>query len=279
MTLTAAIVLCMAVTAALAFWAWRFPARSSACRDARRRRGSARACSARLLRGRDAIAGRASRSRSSVSTRSCSTRFASAPGPGADVRIPAPSGGRGGTGLVSVHFEPNDSSLVVRAEAGAPPVVVGDRVLGAAARRPKCDDRVVARAGTAPAPVRAAMPWWPLGCTTRIASFCCERTLTAGGVSARVRVAGERRLERCARTLRSLELPPFVLFRRDGQVYVAAGARTTLTVNGARCLSRRRATASGAIEIGIGRETSRLRVAADRRANRMHVLFGGRLRR
>src|SRR4051794_11614961 len=114
MTLTAAIVLCMAVTAALAYWAWRFPARLP--------RGATLVTVAvplalfgAVLRGRNAS--RSTQSLQVVGQYAFlldTLRVGS--GPGADVRIPAPNNGRGGTGLVSVHFGPNDSSIVVQTE-------------------------------------------------------------------------------------------------------------------------------------------------------------------
>src|SRR5512132_2948954 len=130
MTLTAAIVLSMAVTASLAFWAWRFPARLP-------RVVTLLAVAVPLLflgllvRGRgDGRSGRSLQVIGQYGFLLDTLRIGA--GPGADVRIPAPSGGRGGTGLVAVHFQPNDSALIVRADAGAPPVAVGDRLLAAA---------------------------------------------------------------------------------------------------------------------------------------------------
>ena len=272
MTLTAAIVLSMAVTAVLAFLTWRIPARVSRVATLVVV-GVPLALLVELLRGRNA----------SLSSQSLQVvgqyaflldtlRIGS--GSGADVRIPAPNNGRSGTGLVSVHIGPNDTSVVVRAEPGAPPVRAGQRVL-AAAPVGRSATIVVSRGGAAPATVRAAMPWWPIGCTTRLAPLCAERTLTTGGVSVRVR-ASESGAWSDAFGPAFARVPTFVLFRRDGQVYIAAASGTTLTVNGASPLTETR-VASGAIEIGIGRESSRLRVTADRRANRMHVLFAGRL--
>jgi len=272
MTLTTAIVLSVAVTAALAFLAWRLPARFP------------RvvtlvvvavpfALLVKVLSGRNV----------SLSSQSLQVvgqyaflldtlRIGS--GPGADVRIPAPNNGRSGTGLVSVHVGPNDTSVVVLAEPGAPPVVAGERVLAAAAVG-RGATIVLSRAGAAPVTVHAAMPWWPLGCTTRIAPLCAERTLTTGGVSARVR-ASESGVWSDGFGPTFARIPTFVLFRRDGHVYVAGASGTTLTVNGAAPLTEAR-VASGVVEIGIGRESSRLRVTTDRQANRMLVLFTGRL--
>jgi cell division protein FtsW (lipid II flippase) len=272
MTLTAAIVLCMAVTASLAFWAWRFPARLP-------RAVTLLAVAAPLLflgslvRGRGD--GRSGRSLQVIGQYGflLDTLWIGA-GPGADVRIPAPSGGRGGTGLVAVHFRPNDALLTVHAEAGAPPVVVGGRVL-AAARVGQDATLAVSRAGSAATSIRVGMPWSPLGCATRIASLCGERIVSMGDVVVRARVS-ENGVWSDALDPALARLPSFVLFRREGQVYVAAGVRTVITVDGAALPAEAR-VASDAIEIGIGRETSRLRVVADRRANRVNVLFGGRL--
>src|SRR6185369_1789728 len=159
MTLTAAIVLSMAVTAVLAFLTWRIPARISRVATLVVV-GVPLALLVELLRGRNA----------SLSSQSLQVvgqyaflldtlRIGS--GFGADVRIPAPNNGRSGTGLVSVHIGPNDTSVVVRAEPGAPPVRAGQRVL-AAAPVGRSATIVVSRAGAAPATVRAAMPWWPI---------------------------------------------------------------------------------------------------------------------
>src|SRR5678816_3596011 len=175
MTLTAAIVLSMAVTAVLAFLTWRIPARVSRVATLVVV-GVPLALLVELLSGRNV----------SLSSQSLQVvgqyaflldtlRIGS--GPGADVRIPAPNNGRSGTGLVAVHIEPNDTSVVVRAEAGAPPVVAGQRVLAAAAVG-RSATIVLSRAGAAPSTVRAVMPWWPIGCTTRIAAFCADRTMT-----------------------------------------------------------------------------------------------------
>src|SRR5262249_37312749 len=102
-----------------------------------------------------------------------------------------------------------------------------------------------------------------------------ERTLTTGRVSVRVR-ASESGAWSDAFAPAFTAVPTFVLFRRDGHVYIAAASGTALTVNGASPPTEAR-VAHGAIEVGIGRESSRLRVTADRRANRVHVLFAGRL--
>jgi cell division protein FtsW (lipid II flippase) len=272
MTLTVAIVLSMAVTASLAYWAWRLPARFPRVTTLVVV-AVPLALLVGMLRGRNA-------SLSSQSLRVVGQyaflldTLRIGPGPGADVRIPAPNNGRNGTGLVSVHFGPNDTSVIVWAEAGAPPVMAGQRVL-AATTVGRSATIALSRAGAAAATVRAGMPWWPIGCTTRIAPLCAERTLTTGGVTVRVR-ASESGVWSDALGPAFARLPTFVLFRRDGRVYVAGGSRTTLTVNGAPPLTETRVP-GGAIEIGVGRESTRLRVTADRRANRMHILFAGRL--
>ena len=248
------------------------PGSIPARRDVAGRRGAARCCSACCCAAaRDGRSGQSLQVIGQYAFLLDTLRIGA--GPGADVRIPAPSGGRGGTGLVSVHFRPNDSSFVVRAAAASPPVVVGDRVLAAAP---------VGRGATlALTPgrrrrrrVSVAMPWWPIGCTTRIASLCSERTSRQRGRrSTTVRVP-ENGVWSDALDPAFARLPSFVLFRRDGKVYVAAGARTS-SPSMARLLPSEARAATGAIEIGIGREVSRLRVVADRRANRMQVLFGG----
>jgi len=272
MTLTVAIALSIAVTTALAIFAWRAPARFP-------RVATLVVVAVPLALLVKILSGR------NVSLSSQSLQVAGqyaflldtlriGSGTGADVRIPAPNNGRSGTGLVSVHFEPNDTSVVVRAAAGAPPVVAGQRVL-AAAGVGRGATIVLSRPGTAAVAVHAAMPWWPIGCTTRIEQICSERTLTTGGVSVRVR-ASDGGVWSDAFGASFARIPAVVLFRRDGHVYIAAASGTTLMVNGAPPLSEAR-VASGAIEIGIGRESSRLRVTADRRANRMNVLFTGRL--
>ena len=128
MTLTAAIVLGTAVTAALAFFAWRLPARFPRVATLVVV-ALPLALLVKILSGRDV----------SLSSQSLQVvgqyaflfdtlRIGS--GPGADVRIPAPNNGRSGTGLVSIHVEPNDTSVVVRAEAGAPSVVAGRGLKG-----------------------------------------------------------------------------------------------------------------------------------------------------
>ena len=272
MTLTAAILVSMAVTASLAYWAWRFPTRFP-------RVATFVAVVIPLalvgltLRGRSvARSGESLQVIGQYGFLLDTMRIGS--GPDADVRIPSPNNGRSGTGLVAVHFRPNDSSIVVRTAAGAPPTTVGDRVLGAAVVG-RSASIVITKGGVAPVTVRARMPWWPLGCTTRLASLCGERVLSVGNVSARARVT-ESALWSDAIDPAFARVPAFVLFRHDGDVYVAPGSRVALTVNGSAPPAEARATA-GAIEIGIGRDASRLRVAADRRANRMQVLFSGRL--
>jgi cell division protein FtsW (lipid II flippase) len=272
MTLTAAILLCMAVTASLGYWAWRFPARFP--RVATLIGVSVPlALLAMILRGRDA-------SRSGQSLQVIGQyaflldTLRIGADPGADVRIPAPSGGWSGSGVVAVHFAPNDQSLSIHAAPGSPPVVVGEQVLGAA-RLGRSAAIAVGRSGTAPVTIQAAMPWWPIGCTTRIASLCRDRVLRIAGAVAAVRTTANGVWSDALGPSFS-RLPSFVVFRRDGGVYVAAGARTSLTVNGVAPIADGR-SATGAIEIGIGREVSRLRVVANRQANRMEVLFGGRL--
>jgi cell division protein FtsW (lipid II flippase) len=272
MTLTAAIILSIAATAALSYWAWRFPARFP-------RVATLAAVAVPLLLLGTLLRGRnASRSTQSLQVIGQyaflldTLRIGSAPG--ADVRIPSPSSGRGGGGLVSVHFRPNDSSIVVRAEPGAPPVVTGDRVLAAAALG-RSATMSLSRTGSAPVSVHAGMPWWPLGCATRLASLCSQRTLRVGAVTVQTRVA-ENGVWSDALDPTFARLPSFVLFRRNGTVYAAAGARTSITVNGAAPPTEARAVA-GAIEIGLGRDAARLRVTTDRRTNRMQVLFGSRL--
>jgi hypothetical protein len=167
MTLTAAIAVCMAVTASLAYSAWRFPARFP-------RAATFVAVAvplglvAALLRGHDrSRAGQSFQVVGQYAFLLDTLRIGA--GTGADVRIPAPSGSRLGSGLVAVHFTPNDSLLIVRAEPGAPPVVVGDRML-AAAPVGRSASVTVARAGAAPVAVRVAMPWWPLGCAVNASS-------------------------------------------------------------------------------------------------------------
>jgi len=193
---------------------------------------------------------------------------------GADVRIPAPSSGRANTGLISVHFTPNDSSLVVRAGAGAPPVTVGEVVL-AAVPVGRGVDVSLARAASRTVAVRIAMPWWPIGCTTRIARLCSVRVIDVGGSRVRARVP-ENGIWSDAMDPALAQVPAFMLFRRDGQVYVAAGARTTLVAK-ARAPRTEARVEPGIIEIGVGREAVRLRVVADRRSNRAYVLYTGRL--
>jgi cell division protein FtsW (lipid II flippase) len=272
MTLTLAILVCLAVTGALAYAAWRFPARLP------------RAATfvvvgvpfvllTVLLRGRaDVLSGQSLQVVGQYGFLLDTLRIGA--GGKADVRIPAPSGGHGGTGPVAVFFRPNDSSIVVRAESGAPPTVVGDKVL-AAAKVGRNATVVLTRASGEASAVRVVMPWWPIGCATRIAGLCSVRTVSNGVTHTTVRVASNG-VWNDALEPAFARLPSFVLFRRNGSVYVAAGSRTTLTVNGSPVASEARTT-TGSIEIGMGREISRVRVVADRRANRMRVLFGGRL--
>ena len=120
MTLTIALLIAIAVTAAIAYGGWRFPTRWP--RAATFVVVAAPlALLAAVLRGRED--GRAGQSLQVVGQYGFlldTLRIGS--GGNADIRIPAPSGGRMGTGLVSVYFRPNDTSLVVRAGASAPPV-------------------------------------------------------------------------------------------------------------------------------------------------------------
>ncbi|HUQ82733.1 MAG TPA: hypothetical protein VM076_16400 [Gemmatimonadaceae bacterium] len=272
MTLTIAIVLCMLVTAALAYGAWRFPARFP-------RVATLIAIAtplvllAAVMRGRsDGRSGYSLQVVGQYAFLLDTIRIGA--GQGVDVRIPAPSSGRSGTGPVSVYFRPNDSSFVVRASEGAPPVSVGGRVLSAAAVG-RSTTVSLSKVGAAPVTVHIGMPWWPIGCATRLAGLCAQRTVDAGGVHITTRVI-DGGVWSDALDPALAKLPTFVLFRRNGTVYIAAGARTTLSVNGAAVPSEARAI-GGSVEIGIGKETSRLRLAADRRTNRMQVLFGGRL--
>ena len=131
MTLTIAIILGTLLTAALAYGAWRFPARLP-------RVATLIAIAVPLVLLAAVMRGRSDgRSRYSLQVVGQyaflldTVRIGA--GQGVDVRIPAPSSGRSGTGNVSVYFRPNDSSFVVRASAGAPPVSAGGRVLSAAA--------------------------------------------------------------------------------------------------------------------------------------------------
>src|SRR5688572_13194143 len=277
MTLTIAILMAVAVTAAFAYGAWRFPTRLP--------RVATLVVVATplllltlLLRGRsDGRSGQSLQVIGQYAFLLDTLRIGA--DPGADVRISAPSSGRAATGLVSVHFRPNDSALVVRTAAGAPPVVVGDRILsaGIVGRSAAVS---VARAGSAPVAVAVGMPWWPIGCTTRIASLCASRVVRVNGAAATIRVP-DNGVWSDAIGPSLARVPSFALFRRGGRVYVTAGARTTLTLNGAALPAEAAiangSNATGALAIGFGREVSRLRVVADRRANRLEVMFGGRL--
>src|SRR5688572_31367732 len=120
MTLTVALLLAVTVTAAIAFAAWRFPTRFPRVATLIVV-ATPMLLLAAMLRGR--TDGRSGQSLQVVGQYAflLDTLHIGA-GPTADVRIPSPSGGRTGTGSVSVHFRPDDSSLVVRTEAGAPPV-------------------------------------------------------------------------------------------------------------------------------------------------------------
>ena len=272
MTLTIALVLSVLVTGALAYGVWRFPTRLPRIATLMAV-GAPLVLLAAVMRGRsDARSGYSLQVVGQYAFLLDTVRVGA--GPGADVRIPGPSGGRGASGPVSVYFRPNDSSFVVRAGSGAPPVLAGGRVLAAAAVG-RNTTLALTKAGAAAVTVRIGMPWWPLGCTTRIPQLCRERTIDAGGVSVQARVT-EGGVWSDALDPMLARVPPFVLFQRNGRVYVAPGARTTITANGAALPSEARA-ADGSIEIGLGRETARLGLSADRRTNRMRILFGGRL--
>lgn len=272
MTLAVALVVCMAVVAGLAYWAWRFPGRFPRAVALLAVLTPLGLLAALLRDGPEARSGYTMQVVGQYAFLLDTVRIGA--GPTADIRIPAPSGGRAGTSAISVRFEPNDSLVAIHAGAGAPPVFVGARVLAATAvgRRATI---VLARGGDRPATLDVSMPWWPLGCTTRVPSWCRERIVTGGGASERVRVT-DNGVWNDALGPALARLPGFVLFRRDGRVYAAAGARTTMTVNGAPPLADARA-AAGPLDIGIGREVARLRIVADRRSNHLEVLFGGRL--
>ena len=120
MTLTIAVVLSVLMTGVLAYAAWRSPPRFTRVATLvavgtplmllmavmRRGRSDARSTYSLQIVGQYAFL---------LDT----VRIGA--GPGVDVHIPAPGGGRGGSGPVSVYFRPNDSSFVVRAGSGAPP--------------------------------------------------------------------------------------------------------------------------------------------------------------
>ena len=272
MTLTVALLIAIVATAAIAYGAWRFPTRFP--------RAATLAVVATpllllgaVLRGRaDGRAGQSLQVVGQYGFLLDTLRIGA--GANADVRIPAPSGGRMGTGSVSVFYRPNDSSIVVRTAAAAPPVTVGDVVVGAAPIG-RSATLAVSRAGSGPTSVAVSMPWWPIGCTSRITALCARRTVRSNGVSTTVRVT-EGGIWSDGIHPGFARVPSFVLFRRAGKVYVTPGARTTLTIDGAPVPSESR-VASAALEIGLGREISRLRVVPDRRANRLEVMFGGRL--
>jgi len=272
MTLAAAIVACMAVTAALAYAAWRLPHRLPWLASLLAVLAPLGLLTALLRDGPEARSGYTMQVVGQYAFLLDTVRIGA--GAGVDVRIPAPSGGRAGTSAVSVHFEPDDSLLAVHAGTGAPPVFVSGRVL-AAAPTGRRTTVALARAGDRPATLQVTMPWWPFGCTTRVPSWCGDRIISGGGARARVRVT-ENGVWNDALGPALARLPGFVLFRRVGRVYVAAGARTAMMVNGAPLPADAR-VAAGSLEVGIGRETTRLRVVADRRSNHMQILFGGRL--
>ena len=272
MTLAAAIVLSVAATAGAAYWAWRSP--GPFVRLATLLAVSVPlALLTLLLRNRpEARSGHTLQVVGQYAFLLDTIRIGATPS--ADVRIPAPSSGRGGTGAISVHFRPDDSALVVHAGPGAPPVATGDVVL-AAAPVGRSAEVTLAHPNAAPVTVGVSMPWWPFGCTVRVARLCAHRVISAAGVTVRARVT-ENGVRSDALDPALGRLPGFVLFRRDGRAYIAGAARTTVAVNGQALRSEARVDA-GVLAIGIGRETVRLRVVADRRANRAHVLYTGRL--
>ena len=194
MTLTVAIVLGMAVTAALTYLAWRHPARF-----ARIATFVAvvvpLALLGAMLRGRDASLVDRSRCRWSASMRSCSIPCASGQAPGQTCAFRRPATDEAAPGWYRCTSAPNDSSVVVRADAGAPPVVAGDRGCSAAAPLAGALRWLCPLTGGAPTyGLRAAMPWWPIGCTTRIARSA--RTHADRWRRDRARACvGERRLE------------------------------------------------------------------------------------
>ena len=272
MTLAAAILLSVATTGAVAYWTWRTSGRLARATTLAVV-GMPLGLLGLLLRNRpEARSGHTLQVVGQYAFLLDTIRIGAIPG--ADVRIPAPSSGRGSTGLVSVHFTPNDSALVVHASAGAPPIAAGDVVL-AAAPIGRSATVALSRAGAAPVTLHVSMPWWPLGCTTRIARLCSERVIATAWKRVRTRVT-DTGVWSDAVDPSLARAPGFVLFRRDGRSYIAAAARTTVTVNGKALPADARVT-PGLLEIGIGRETVRLRVVADRRANRAHVLYTGRL--
>ena len=123
MTLAAAIVLSVAATAGAAYWAWRSPGRFV-------RLATLLAVSVPLalltllLRNRpEARSGHTLQVVGQYAFLLDTIRIGATPS--ANVRIPAPSSGRGATGAISVHFQPHDSALVIHAGPGAPPVAVG----------------------------------------------------------------------------------------------------------------------------------------------------------
>ena len=106
----------MAVTAALAYGAWRFPNRLARTATLITL-GVPLALLALVMRGRADRSGYSLQVIGQYAFLLDTVRIGA--GQGVDVRIPAPSGGRSGTGPVSVHYRPNDSSFVVRAATGA----------------------------------------------------------------------------------------------------------------------------------------------------------------
>ena len=272
MTLTVALLLAVTVTAVVAYAASRFPTRFPRVATLIVV-ATPMLLLAAMLRGRtDGRSGQSLQVVGQYAFLLDTLRIGA--GPTADVRIPSPSGGRTGSGSVSVHFAPDDSSLVVRTAQGAPPVTAGEAVL-AAARIGRQASLGLSRTGGGAVAVSVAMPWWPIGCATRIESLCARRVIRAGGGAATVRVS-EAGVWSDAVAPSLSKVPSFVLFRRAGTVYVAAGARTMMTIGGRPPASEARVT-SGTLEIGLGREVSRVQVVADRRTNRLDVLFRGRL--
>ena len=107
MTLTVALLIAIAVTAAIAYGAWRFPTRFPRVATLLVV-GTPLLLLGAILRGRED--GRAGQSLQVIGQYGFlldTLRIGA--GPNADVRIPASSGGRLGIGLVSVSFRPNNS--------------------------------------------------------------------------------------------------------------------------------------------------------------------------
>ena len=273
MTLSLALLVCLFVTAVVAVWSWRAPARLAWARTP--------AVVLTPLALLIALARGESTHGSGYSLQVIgqyaflldTVRVGS--GPQADVRIPAPSQGRGAVGSVTVHFAPEDSSLVIRAGRGAPPAFVDGAIVGATPLGRAAAVRVSRGNGSDAVQLDVRMPWWPLGCTTRVQRLCGDRVLRGAGVDARVRVS-ENGVWNDAMTPGLARFAPFVLFRRNGSVYAAAGRGAELRVEGIAANESARAR-SGVVEIGLGRETARLRVVTDRQTNRLNVLYTGRM--